>query len=79
MIYHATLLVIIRHQIIHAEMRDEAATPGGLNEQSLRSLTGSEHFRLAEQVSQNGSDVLECIRFILIGYDSVGYGYDKKG
>lgn len=39
-----------------AEMREEAATPGGLNEQSLRSLKGGEHFNLAEQVR-----VLSCI------------------
>jgi hypothetical protein len=31
-------------------MREEAATPGGLNEQSLRTLGNSEHFTLAEKV-----------------------------
>ena len=31
-------------------MREEAATPGGLNEQSLRTLGSSEHFTLAEKV-----------------------------
>eukprot|EP01039_Chlorochromonas_danica_P006003 gene6003-6612_t len=31
------------------EMRDEAATPGGLNEQSLAFLTGSPHFALHEE------------------------------
>jgi hypothetical protein len=30
---------------------EEAATPGGLNEQSLKSLSGTEHFNLAEKVS----------------------------
>ena len=33
-----------------SEMREEAATPGGLNEQSLKSLTSGEHFNLAEKV-----------------------------
>mmetsp|Transcript_11312 Transcript_11312/g.10951 ORF Transcript_11312/g.10951 Transcript_11312/m.10951 type:complete len:292 (+) Transcript_11312:83-958(+) len=32
-----------------AELREEAATPGGLNEQSLKSLSGTEHFNLAEK------------------------------
>ena len=34
-----------------SEMREEAATPGGLNEQSLKGLSESEHFQLAEKVS----------------------------
>jgi pyrroline-5-carboxylate reductase len=31
------------------ELRDEAATPGGLNEQSVTALVASEHYRLHEQ------------------------------
>lgn len=31
------------------DMRDEAATPGGLNEQSVRFLTSSPHFDLHQQ------------------------------
>ena len=36
-----------------ADMRDEAATPGGLNEQSVQTLTGSEHFHLQEKSLQD--------------------------
>ena len=39
-----------------SEMREEAATPGGLNEQSLRGLSGSEHFELAEKVSLSSTN-----------------------
>ncbi len=33
------------------DMCEEAATPGGLNEQSLKFLRASEHYQLAESVS----------------------------
>ena len=51
---------ILSHDTL-SEMREEAATPGGLNEQSLRSLTNGEHFNLAEQVtnSVNVSKLME--------------------
>ena len=42
-----------------AELRDEAATPGGLNEQSVNRLVDSEHYKLHDQSMQSILDRLQ--------------------
>lgn len=45
-----------------AELRDEAATPGGLNEQSVNMLVGSEHYKLHDQSMQAILDRLNGVK-----------------
>jgi hypothetical protein len=66
--YHLTYAPI--HLSITADLAEEAATPGGLNEQSWKYLQSTEHFKLQHQVGYcYGYDYGDCYGC------SCSYGY----